>query len=394
MKRLITADYVLNDDFVFKKSMTIELDNDLITRVYDFVPKSSDIEYYPGVLIPAFVNTHCHLELSHLQNAVKDCDNLPNFVEQIVSQRINHSYHIIKEQIDLADKELFDSGVQAVGDIANKIDSIYTKQKSKIFYHTFIEIYGFTPEQAEERFSTATYLYNQFKNSGLRVSLVPHAPYSCCDTLLRKLKEYYTQNNDIFTIHLQESDEENKLFRDESNLFSTNFEKQGIKMFDFKKKYSDSVDRLIEYLPTKRNLLPVHNIYMDNKKISNLMNSCPGAEIYPVLCPESNLFIENKLPNIPMLQANGLKICIGTDSKASSKSFDVLKQLKIINNKLPNIAVNELIKWATINGAMALNINDKFGSLRTGKKPGICLLDNASEVVNNQLENTTLKRIT
>ena len=69
-------------------------------------------------------------------------------------------------------------------------------------------------------------------------------------------------------------------------------------------------------------------------------------------------------------------IVIGTDSLASNKTLSILEELKTITNRFPAISLNEMLKWATINGAEALNLDKTSGSFEIGKKPGINLIQN------------------
>jgi imidazolonepropionase-like amidohydrolase len=86
-----------------------------------------------------------------------------------------------------------------------------------------------------------------------------------------------------------------------------------------------------------------------------------------------------------MLKAETENIVIGTDSLASNKKLSILEELKILQNNFPDIPINELIKWATINGATALGKKENFGTIECGKKPGLILIENMD------LENMKLK---
>src|SRR5689334_19080444 len=98
---------------------------------------SSDVQYYPGIIVPGFVNAHCHLELSHLKGALPEKAGLDEFIMGIESLRTTAEEDIIKAA-EKADAEMQKEGIVAVGDISNKNHSFSIKAKSKIHYHTFI----------------------------------------------------------------------------------------------------------------------------------------------------------------------------------------------------------------------------------------------------------------
>jgi len=71
---------------------------------------------------------------------------------------------------------------------------------------------------------------------------------------------------------------------------------------------------------------------------------------------------------------NKVNISLGTDSLASNSNLSILEEIKTISSYFPEIKLEELIKWGTLNGAKALNFNKNIGSLEVGKKPGINLI--------------------
>ncbi|HZK97119.1 MAG TPA: amidohydrolase family protein, partial [Prolixibacteraceae bacterium] len=93
-----------------------------------------------------------------------------------------------------------------------------------------------------------------------------------------------------------------------------------------------------------------------------------------VLCPGSNLYIEDRLPHIELFRQNKLQICIGTDSLSSNHQLSMLEEMKIIQSHFPAVPLDEIVTWATRNGAEALEMSDWAGTIERGKKPGINLI--------------------
>jgi cytosine/adenosine deaminase-related metal-dependent hydrolase len=93
-----------------------------------------------------------------------------------------------------------------------------------------------------------------------------------------------------------------------------------------------------------------------------------------VLCPSSNLFIEGVLPDVQMIASTGVNIALGTDSYASSNTVSVFDQMMILLEHFPFLTFDEVLKWATLNGAKALNFETIIGSLEEGKRPGLNLI--------------------
>ena len=66
---------------------------------------------------------------------------------------------------------------------------------------------------------------------------------------------------------------------------------------------------------------------------------------------------------------------LGTDSLASNWSLSILNEMKTIRRHFPHIPLAEMLEWATLNGARALQMDDWLGSFEKGKKPGAVLVN-------------------
>ena len=115
----------------------------------------------------------------------------------------------------------------------------------------------------------------------------------------------------------------------------------------------------------------VHNTFSTKEDVELVNQHFENA--YWCLCPLSNLNLENQLPDLDIFKKLS-RVTLGTDSLASTDSLSVLEEMKVINQYDPDINFGELLEWATINGARALKIDDKFGSLEIDKTPGINLI--------------------
>ena len=79
---------------------------------------SANLECFRGALCPGFINTHCHLELSHLQGELASKTGLPHFINSIGQIR-KASQRRKDEALKLADRQMYNNGIVAVADISN-----------------------------------------------------------------------------------------------------------------------------------------------------------------------------------------------------------------------------------------------------------------------------------
>src|SRR6266404_2085470 len=167
-----------------------------------------DIQKLKGILSPGFINCHCHLELSHLKNVIPPHTGLIEFLCSVVTKR-NFDPQLIQEEIVKAEKEMYENGIVAVGDIGNTADTAEVKSKSNILWQNFVEVLSFTDEKAEENIQHYLKVASVFNNQ--RTSLVPHAPYSISPLTFKLINQL--TNKQIISIHNQEHPAEDELYK-------------------------------------------------------------------------------------------------------------------------------------------------------------------------------------
>ena len=344
--------------------------------IIDIVPTSeagSDIEFFEGTLSPGFINCHCHLELSHLKGKVEKNTGLIEFLGKIMLER-NASEIDILSAISSAEKEMLQNGIVAVGDICNNINTIPQKTKQQLYYHNFIEVAGFPVEIANARFEKILEVYHQFKKQFPNTSIVPHAPYSVSTALLQKIVEY--EENNLICIHNQETIEETILYQKKSGGFADFYSRFNISMDSFAPKGKSSLQDILPQFKINQPLILVHNVFTEQADVEYAQSFYGDlmSNLYFCLCPNANLYISNCLPDVEMLFNNNCNFVIGTDSLASNDQLCIYNEINLLKKYFPFIPMQQLLQWATINGAQALQVDDKFGSFEKGKTPGVLLL--------------------
>ena len=336
--------------------------------------EESGMEFYSGILTPGFVNAHCHLEFSYLQGKIAEHGGLGDFIGQINRLR-NEEKEQVEKSIQVNDRKMWAAGIAAVGDVSNSTLTLETKQKSRIFYHTFVESFGFHPSRANKSFQTAQAVFTAFTEKKLSASIVPHASYSVSNALFEKIKTEAIQTKSVLSIHNQESEEEAEFFKTGTGAIANHLQKNlNIDISHYHPGGKSSLSIILRQLPAQNRLLFVHNTFTKKDDLEEIRKNRSPENTHFVLCPNSNLFIENQLPPLSLFQNEKLNICLGTDSLASNQQLSILAEMITLQQNFENVELSELIKWATINGAKALEIDEHFGSFDTGKNPGINLI--------------------
>jgi cytosine/adenosine deaminase-related metal-dependent hydrolase len=265
---------------------------------------------------------------------------------------------------------MYNNGIVAVGDIANTTIGLPVKQKSKLYYHTFIEAFGFSPLKAHEIFDNAVSLREQYKP--LPCSITPHAPYSVSKELFKLICKVSEERTNLISIHNQETEEENKFYRYKMGEFINLYKFFKADISYFKPQARNSIQTVVPLLTNKHNILLVHNTFTNLKDIYFVKRF--DRKINWCFCPNANLYIEGRLPKVDLFLDKGFNITLGTDSLASNHKLCLLSEMYVIQKNFMSISFEQILQWATLNGAKFLGIDDEKGSIEVGKKPGLNLL--------------------
>jgi len=373
--RKLKADYLFTGEKLLNTENVLIADtNGEIINVIDVKDAGEEIETYHGILSPGFINAHCHLELSHLKNVIPEKTGLIDFVFKVVSERYFAEEEILNA-IEKGEEEMLKNGIVAVGDICNYSTTVSQKIKRNISYYNFIEISGWLPEIAGARFEKRKIAFEEFDKNNLIACIVPHAPYSVSEILWKKITALFTGKT--VAIHNQETADEDLFFKEGKGDFVRMFEKMKMDNSFFKPTKKGSVESYFKNLSRAKSVILVHNTFTKQADL-NFINQHKNEEqlISFCLCPNANLYIENALPPVDLFLRNDCNIILGTDSLASNRQLNILEEIKTIHEKFPTIKTETFLKWATMNGAKALQMEDQIGSFETGKKPGVVLIEN------------------
>ncbi len=343
------------------------------------------IQQLEGVLSPGLINCHCHLELSHMKGLVPEQTGLVDFVFKIVSER-HHPDEVIADAIANAENEMRDNGIVAVGDICNNTSTLSQKEKQQLTYYNFIETSGWMPSVAGARFEKSLAYYHAFQQKAQhQVSISPHAPYSVSEELWQLMMPYF--ENKTITIHNQETSFEDTLFEKGEGDFSRMYAMMKMDTSFFKPTRKTSLQSYFQKLRPAKQVLLVHNTFTKEEDVRFVNDA--SSNVNWCLCANANLYIEKAVPPVDLFRRNNCNLVVGTDSLASNRSLSILDELKTIGKYFPSIQLEEKLQWATLNGARALQLDDRLGSFQKGKTPGIILLEHLEN--GNISQNSTLQ---
>lgn len=340
------------------------------------LPDPSSVQHFRGFLCPGFINGHGHLELSYLKGKIPERTGLAGFLGNMLAYRNSFSPEQIRQAITEAEAEMIRNGIVAAGDISNGPDTFACKAENHMFYHTFLELYDLDEARTEANWQHGLKLMEELQATmpaSHTCSLVPHAPYSVTQKLMALLNDLARENNSLLTIHNQECEGENELFISRSGPLLNFFTIAGYSLDFAVPTGKTSIRSSLPGLSGCGKLLLVHNTFTSREDVEWAAGESP--ETWWCFCPKANLYIENRLPDITNFRPVFNRILLGTDSLASNHGLSILEEMKTLLFRNPWLSLQEVMPWATRNGARFFGLEQTFGSLEKGKRPGINLLE-------------------
>lgn len=337
----------------------------------------TEIIAYKGIIIPGFVNTHCHLELSHMKGLIPTGTGLLTFIKNVVKHR-HFPEEVIQHAIAQGDQEMYDAGIVAVGDISNKIDTAETKRNSSIRYYTFVEFFDFMqPHLTDSTIENYADVYaQQADEQDNKKSMVPHAPYSVSDAIYDYLNIHNPRHSTI-SIHNQETPDEKAMFLDKTGGFPDFYKGFDFSMEGFSPTGKSSIHYAMERMDPEQKTLFVHNTLTSSEDIAAA--NAWSKNVYWATCPNANLYIENRLPNYQSFIDANAKMTIGTDSLTSNWQLSIWEEIKTIKRYKSFIDLDTLLTWACKNGAEALGY-ENLGTIEIGKTPGLVNITSEGDI--------------
>ena len=367
-------------DYLFTGYELLGPGNVLITdkeeRIIDIVPRQEagdDVQEIRGLLSPGFINAHCHLELSHMMGRVQEHSGMTGFISSLMIQRFTEKEKIY-EAIAAAEDEMYRNGIVGVGDICNSTDTFQQKLHGRIRYYNFIEAMGLA--HAGQRFSAAKTVYTRMLELPHPASIVPHAPYSVSDELFELISR--NSSSHILSCHNQESQEETDYMLSGEGAFRELFLAMNIPEQALTARHKRSLQFMLPFFKDALKVILVHNVFTSEDDMAEL-DQYDSSRFFWCLCPNANRYITGLLPGISLITRNKDQVVLGTDSYASNHQLCILSEMKTLSFAFPNLELEDMLKWATINGAKALGMQDSLGAFRKGTIPGIVLVEGISE---------------
>jgi cytosine/adenosine deaminase-related metal-dependent hydrolase len=322
-----------------------------------------EVDHGLAVLIPALVNCHSHLELSHLAHLGQGCeggaDNMTDWIRKLLTEREKECHpEDVKMAAWQALARLYAGGCRGVLDIGNLPESRGIGSDFKVDCRFFQEVLGLTEAGTESGLSLLA-----SAGDNRELFFTAHAPYSTSKELIKKLKERAAILGHLFPVHVAESFAEIDFLAHGSGPFRSFLEERNVWDGSFKAPGQSPVAYLDSLGVLDEKSLCVHCVHCKEDDLAMVADR--HASI--CICPGSNRYLGVGVAPVPQMLAKGIRVVLGTDSSASNPYLSLWREIAVLREDHPSIEPIEIIRMATRNGAELMGIADEIGSLEPGR---------------------------
>ena len=362
---------IFDNDDVVVKDLDIKIEKSKITKIdknIDAEENEKVIDAKNMVVMPGLINTHAHISMSIFRGTFEGCNLYTWLHEKIWPIEAKLTPEKVYDATMLSIIEMISTGTTCVNDhyfFSEEIRKALEKSGMRAAI-TRVLMDNDGEEESNKRINEFIKLYESrdTNNDLITYTVSPHGLYTCSDKLLEKSRELALKYNLPVHTHFLESIDE---IEDIKNL-------HGEEAIYVLKKYFDGIHTIL-----------AHGVKLADKDIEILKN----MDCSIVHNPISNLRLGCKIADITKYIENEINISLGTDGQGSGNNLDMFEAMKMAGLMQGGIHENEykieskdVIKIATINGAKALGLEDKIGSIEEGKEADIIIVD-----ISNKLDN-------
>lgn len=316
------------------------------------------------VVIPGLVNAHGHAAMSLLRGYADD-HPLHTWLNDHIWPAEGRwvSEEFVRDGTELAIAEMIKTGTTCFADMYFYPEQaaqacLEARIRSQLAFPVldFPTAWGLGPD---EYLSKGLSLHDTFRSNHLiTIAFGPHAPYTVANAPLQKIAVLAHEMDMPIHIHLHETAQE----------VSDSLQQYGCR----------PSQRLMDLGLLSPLTQTVHMTQIDDSDISLLQTS--GAHV--IHCPESNLKLASGFCPVDRLLKAGINVAIGTDGAASNNDLDLFSEVKTaallakaVAGDATALSAHTALRMATLNGAIALGLDEQIGSLEIGKAADITAID-------------------
>ncbi len=364
--RTLTADWVVPVDAAPIRDGGVAIEDGLIVAVGHSAELGEGEHFPDAVILPGFVNAHTHLEYATYAGFGDGLD-FPTWLGLHIERKRNLDLEDMEAIARFGALECLRSGITTVADASFSGAAATACAELGLRGIVHVEVFGQDREDLETRFPEIRARIGPSVSDTVRLGISPHAPYTCSLDLYRGCAELGLP----MVTHLAESDAETEWLRDGAGPW------RALAEFLVPPIGTTAIRALAQEGLLGPNMLAAHCVQADAEEIELLA----AYDVAVAHCPRSNALLGCGIAPLQALREVGIRVCIATDSPASTPSFDMFDELRAAiagsraRERRPDaLTAADALELATLGGARALGMDAEVGSLTPGKHADLTVL--------------------
>lgn len=330
-----------------QSDVTVRIEDDRIVHVEP--GRSSDaIELGSVALISGLVNVHTHLEFSSIAKPFPASGQFTDWIRSVISHRLTDPAGT-GSAIQSGLQESARCGTTLIGEIASQNWTEHDYRSPQIELVAFQEVLGLLPARVsvqKEVLST----FAKTRHSSFQNGLSPHAPYSTHLELAHHAVELAKEHHLPVAMHLAETKSEVEFLATQQGEFQQFLAGLGL-WNDDPTRFGTSPLEYLQILSQAPRALVIHGNYLSDEELHFLAQHPHMTLVY---CPRTHAAFEHDEHPWRRAKELGIRVAIGTDSRASNPSLSLFEELQFLAARYPNYSHVELLKMGSTEGRQAL----------------------------------------
>lgn len=382
----------------------VTIDGPRIVAVGSAAASGAVIDLGPMALLPGLVNAHTHLEFSGLRQPLGvPAMPLADWIRLVIAERGRRG--ATADTATIAGlRESLQCGVTCIGDITTAATARSTDTPVHNFRNDaqerpsqllsdgqecasyvvidathFAEVIGFSRARADSAYAAGIRQLDEMSNAigGSHLGLSPHAPYTVSPALVARLVALARERSLPVAMHLAESTDEIEFLRGGTGRFRKLLEERSMWDAGAVPSHSRPLDYLLLLAAAPRSLV-IHGNYLDAEERAFL--AAHRAQMSLVYCPRTHAYFDHTPYPLAELLSAGLRVALGTDSRASNPDLDLWAEMQHVARTHPDVDPYVILRLGTLSGAEALGRDGELGSITPGKLANLLALPLATQI--------------
>ncbi len=366
--RVVSADWVVPVDGEPIRDGAVAIEDGVIAAVGTQDELGRDEHHPDAVLLPGFVNAHSHLEYASYAG-FGDGLSFGPWIALHVERKAKIDLEAMEAIARLGALACLRSGITTIGDCSFAGAAATACADLGLSAVVYLEVFGADADGpfALERFEHMRDRVADGLSDDVRLGVSPHAPYTCSLELYRACADLGLP----IATHLAESEDETEYLRSGTGGWEA-FSSLLVEPIG-----TTGIRALAERGLLGPNVLAAHCVRADTEEIDLLA----AHDVAVAHCPRSNAYLGCGIAPLRELREAGVRVCIATDSPASTPSFDMFDELRAAvagararERRSDALSAVDALELATLGGARALGLDHDRGSLTPGKRADLTVL--------------------